>query len=246
MLVGQPARLGAQLQQLGESLVLEPLDLALAERRRAQHFAEQRERLAAARSVSVVIVTAATSQSACASIDAPRRSKRSVSAAPSLDGRALEQQLRRELRETFAAGGSHTAPASTSAVTVTSGSFATGATTSRNPFGSARSLEARKVIRPRRARAPAAESLGRVRTYRSCAPPIRRRPRARPMSRAPRSLLARHVEQAGAIVFAESLADECIHLGGGHGVVPLDLLVHELGIPEIRREHRQPVGAIAR
>ena len=42
-LVGQSARLGTQLQQLGTPLGLETLDLARAERGRAHDFAEQIE-----------------------------------------------------------------------------------------------------------------------------------------------------------------------------------------------------------
>ena len=117
----------------------------------------------------------------------------------------------------------------------------TGATTSRMPLASVRSLEARESDS---FAAPSGSGRG-VGTFvdvavRSLAPATAELLRsARRRLRAARRAGWRDCSRT------KSLAHERVDLFGRHRAVAIRLLVHERRVAEVRREHRELVGALA-
>src|SRR5438045_1451601 len=56
---------------------------------------------------------------------------------------------------------------------------------------------------------------------------------------------ARHVEQAGSVVLAETIRNERVHRVRSDAAIPSDLRIDQRRVTEIRGEHRESVGAFA-
>ena len=193
------------------------------------------------RSASTVSETVAASQSACASTEVPMRSNRSASAAPSSPAAPSSSSCAVSAATPSWPAGSTDAPAST-----------TRDDGHQRQLGDGRDDEPHPV----RERAPleCAES-GSCAARSGCGRGVG--PRRRVVVPSSRSAsasswfadvgvgVARHVEQAGAIVRAEPRARERVRPARRDRAVALHLLVHERRIAEVRREQRELVGAIA-